>query len=132
MSFAPALAEKAVSTSAARNASNLGIGGCEMELSFEHKKISAGSQVVIPVPENRREALRLWMIAHKITFVELGKHLGLTSCGVSQAVSNDRIGVEHHKALVEYGLPPELLPRAEDVSRGPKPKAAQTAQAAGA
>lgn len=77
------------------------------------------------MPENRREALRIWLIANKITFVELGKCFGMTASGVSQAVSYDRMKVEYHNALVEYGIPSELLPRAEGVSLGPKPQAAQ-------
>jgi hypothetical protein len=93
-----------------------------MQLPFDHKQTFSSAQATIPLPKDRREALRLWLIVNKVTFVELGKVLGVTPAAVSQSVSFDRMPVRHHKALVDHGIPPELLPRPEDIPTGPRPK----------
>ena len=100
-----------------------------MQFPYDHKQTSPAAQVVIPLPEDRRDALRLWLVASKTTYVELGKLLGMTSSAVSQTVSRERMPVRYHTRLVEYGIPPELLPRPEDVLPGPRRKDPATGQA---
>ena len=53
-----------------------------MQFPNEHKQTLPLAQPMIPLPENRREALRLWLIANKITLMELGQILGISGSAV--------------------------------------------------
>ena len=71
----------------------------------------------------RQLALRQWMLTKGITFVAMGKAIGMTSAGVSKSVRGERMRVLTHRALVErVGVPAHLLPTPLDIPSGPKPK----------
>lgn len=76
------------------------------------------------MPTDRRRAFYIWqLMPGGKTFVELGRVLGITSSGVSRMLNGERMPVAHHEKLVQAGVPASLLPRPENVRRGPKRKA---------
>jgi hypothetical protein len=70
----------------------------------------------------RQELLRIWMLRNGITFTQLGHHLGITSNAVSKLCLQDTMPTRRHRALVSYGVPPDLLPLPVDLKTGPKSK----------
>lgn len=70
----------------------------------------------------RQEALRIWLSRNGLTFSELGRRLGVTPNSVSKLCDQETMPVRRHAQLLEQGLPAELLPRPEDLKRGPKPR----------
>lgn len=73
---------------------------------------------------DRQAELRVWMIRNKVTFVQLGVVMGnVTASAVQKSVRRPHMPVRNHKALVEFGVPAELLPPPLNVPSGPKPKA---------
>ena len=70
-------------------------------------------QQFILTPTGRQEQrflkLKVWMLEHGITFESIGKFLGISGRSVSKSLRNER-------------MPVELLPKAEDVPTGPKPR----------
>lgn len=81
-------------------------------------------QDAIPLPDDRREALRIWLFANRrsVTLTSLAALLGVTHGALSQALGKTRMGTRDHGVLVAAGVPPHLLPRPEDVRPGPKPR----------
>lgn len=76
-------------------------------------------QQFILTPTGRQEQrflkLKVWMLEHGITFESIGKFL--------KSLRNERMPVRHHRVLrYRLDIPLELLPRAEDVPTGPKPR----------
>lgn len=76
-------------------------------------------QQFILTPTGRQEQrflkLKVWMLEHGITFESIGKFLGISG--------RSRMPVRHHRVLrYRLDIPVELLPRAEDVPTGPKPR----------
>jgi hypothetical protein len=63
------------------------------------------------------------MIRNGITYASLGKALGITGNGVQRLLQGTRMPVARHHELHELGLPPHLLPPAQDVRPGRKPRA---------
>ena len=80
-------------------------------------------QQFILTPTGRQEQrflkLKVWMLEHGITFESIGKFLGISGRSVSKSLRNERMPVRHRYRL---DIPVELLPRAEDVPTGPKPR----------
>ena len=79
-------------------------------------------QQFILTPTGRQEQrflkLKVWMLEHGITFESIGKFLGISGRSVSKSMP-----VRHHRVLrYRLDIPVELLPRAEDVPTGPKPR----------
>ena len=95
-------------------------------------------QQFILTPTGRQEQrflkLKVWMLEHGITFESIGKFLGISGrsvqisrCKLATLFSansrNERMPVRHHRVLrYRLDIPVELLPRAEDVPTGPKPR----------
>ena len=95
-------------------------------------------QQFILTPTGRQEQrflkLKVWMLEHGITkerlpfvygitFESIGKFLGISGRSVSKSLRNERMPVRHHRVLrYRLDIPVELLPRAEDVPTGPKPR----------
>lgn len=71
---------------------------------------------------NRHRELRVWMMLHDVTLSQLARAMGITPSAASVALKKERIGVYKYNVLVEFGIPSHLLPKAEDVRRGPKPR----------
>ncbi|MDL2321314.1 hypothetical protein LJC47_03070 [Desulfosarcina sp. OttesenSCG-928-B08] len=77
----------------------------------------------MPQAGSRVVDFRVWMIRNNLTFVEIGKHLGgITGNAVHYLIKADRIPVARHEELVALGVPVHLLPPAQDVRRGRRPK----------
>lgn len=70
----------------------------------------------------RQEALRLWLSRNSLTFSELGRRLGVTPNSVSKLCDQETMPTRRHAQLVDQGIPAELLPRAQDIKPGPKPR----------
>ena len=69
------------------------------------------------------ETMARFLLEHGVTFKELGILLGITGRAVSGCLRQDRMPVRHHRVLCcQAGIPADLLPRAEDVPTGPKPR----------
>lgn len=82
--------------------------------------------IVTPMSRQEHRFLRLkvWMLERGITFKSIGQFLGISGRSVSKSLRNERMPVRHHRALrLRLDIPVELLPRAEDVPTGPKPRA---------
>lgn len=62
------------------------------------------------------------MIRNSLTYVAIGKHLGMSGSGVLRLISGKRMPVKRHAQLLELGVPEYLLPYPLDVPRGPKKK----------
>lgn len=82
---------------------------------------SLAANQIIPT---RQELLDVWKEREGVSFRELGRRLGLSGVQVSNLCSADRISTHRHAQLVAAGVPEYLLPRAEDVRPGPKPRPA--------
>lgn len=95
-----------------------------MQFTHEHNQTPVSVQDMLALAGgDRRTAFRIWQLTPEgKTLTELGKALGMTGCGVSVSLNNERMPVRHHQALVAAGVPEHLLPRPEDVPTGPKPK----------
>jgi hypothetical protein len=76
----------------------------------------------VPQDDERMLDLRVWMIRNGITYASLGKSLGITGNGVQKLLQGERIPSVRHRELRNLGLPPHLLPPAQDVKCGPRPK----------
>lgn len=67
--------------------------------------------------------LKIWMLERDLTFEALGRLLGISGRAASISLKQDRMPVRHHEKLRGcLSIPPDLLPRAEDVPTGPKPR----------
>lgn len=80
-------------------------------------------QSAIPLTQDqltRQEMLRVWLRRNGKTGGQLGVHAGvthITACRWLRAESLPTWRVEQMRA---FGIPAELLPRAEDVAPGPR------------
>ena len=82
-------------------------------------------------PASRQARLRVWMLLHGVTFVQMGRHMtglsgrAVTGDAVQKALRQDRMPVANHEALRRAypDLPPDLLPLPQDVPPGRKPRA---------
>ena len=84
-------------------------------------------QQFILTPSDRQEQrflkLKVWMLEHGITFESIGKFLGISGRSASTSLRYERMPVRQHRVLrYRLDIPVELLPRAEDVPTGPKPR----------
>ena len=70
---------------------------------------------------SRYEKLRRWMRAHAITFAAIARQTGAGTTTIQIQLAGETMPVHRHKELVALGFPPELLPRAQDLKRGPRP-----------
>ena len=93
-----------------------------MDSANNDKITNTQTQDSIPLPDDRREALRLWMFANHITLQSLADLIGITHGALSQALGGERMPVRNHEVLIAAGIPAHLLPRAEDIRPGPRPK----------
>lgn len=67
--------------------------------------------------------LKIWMLERDLTFEALGRLLGISGRAASISLKQDRMPVRHHEKLRGcLSIPTDLLPRAEDVPTGPKPR----------
>ena len=76
--------------------------------------------------------LRRWLYLNNVSLTELGGHMGgISRAAVCKALKQDRIKVDHHKAIMKAypAFPVELLPEPRDVPPGPRPKGLELQQA---
>ena len=77
----------------------------------------------INLPElSRDEKLEIWVRRKEISYQILAAVAGISKSVFSRRLSEGALTSYQHKNLVDYGVPPELLPPAIDKRRGPKPK----------
>lgn len=74
---------------------------------------------------SKNEKREIWLKRREITLEALAKLVGIKTAAISRNLRNDTMPVEQHKALVDYGLPAEILPDPMDQKRGPKPRKTQ-------
>lgn len=83
-------------------------------------------QQPIPMKTGRQARflkLKIWMLERDLTFVALGRLLGISGRAASLSLQQDRMPVRHHEKLRScLSIPLDLLPRAEDVPTGPRPR----------
>ena len=103
-----------------------------MQSLSDSKITNSQIQDAIPLPADRREALRIWLFANRrsLTLSSLAALLGVTHGALSQTLGKERMGTRDHGILVAAGVPPNLLPRPEDVRPGPKPRQREAAATA--
>ena len=70
---------------------------------------------------SRHDRLRRWMLMHSISIAALARQIGASNSSVLYWLKNETMPVRRHRELVALGFPPELLPRAADIRRGPHP-----------
>jgi hypothetical protein len=71
---------------------------------------------------DRQAEIRIWLFRNGLTFVELGRRMGVTGNAVLRMLRQPRLSIRRYEQLLAVGVPAELLPHAEDVRRGPKLK----------
>lgn len=72
----------------------------------------------ILTPDEKR---KLWMDRTGNTLRRLAEVAGVTPSALSRTLRRPTMPVAQHRALVEFGVPPELLPRPYDQRPGPRP-----------
>jgi hypothetical protein len=77
-----------------------------------------------PVTElTRVEKLNVALGRAKVTVSNLAHTLGVTDNTIRRLLYGETIPPVRHQQLVSIGIPPELLPRPEYITPGPKPQA---------
>ena len=72
---------------------------------------------------DRVASLKAWMDEHNVTIRYVAEQLGVSMTLTRRyLVLCETIPTRWHRQLVLLGIPPELLPRAEDKKRGPSRK----------
>lgn len=88
------------------------------------------------IPDNGQDGsrllnLRLWKVAHGVSWVDMGRAMGIGGSAAQLSLQRSRMPVDHHAALLAAypHLPESLLPVPEDVSPGRKPRETKTSAA---
>lgn len=68
----------------------------------------------------RQELLRVWMRRNGLTYAALGRELGVGKTTIKNWFQAERIPAWRHEALVQFGVPVELLPEPINIAPGPK------------
>lgn len=68
----------------------------------------------------RQESLQIWMRRNNRPQRLFAANLGLSEAALSRMLRADSISSRRHAELVRLGIPPELLPPAEEKRGGPK------------
>lgn len=74
---------------------------------------------------SKNEKREIWLKRKEITLETLANLVGVKVSGLSKNLRNKTMPVEQHAVLVDFGLPPEILPAPQDQKRGPKPRNTQ-------
>lgn len=69
-------------------------------------------------PDEKR---KIWLKRNGYTMTNLAKVAGVTVSALSRTLRNPTMPVAQHQALVDFGVPPELLPQPLDRRPGPRP-----------
>ena len=88
----------------------------------DNKKTYSQAQGVIPLPDDRRQALKIWLFANGLSVSSLARTLDISPSALQQALGRDRMPVRNHQALIDAGIPAHLLPHPQDVRPGPRPQ----------
>ncbi|WP_455784337.1 helix-turn-helix domain-containing protein [Bilophila wadsworthia] len=67
------------------------------------------------------EKREIWMKRNRCTVSRLAEVAGVTVSSLSRALRNSTMPVAQHQALVDFGVPAELLPRPFNRKPGPRP-----------
>jgi hypothetical protein len=70
----------------------------------------------------RKDKLKGWLCANRLTYAEIGTHLGMAASSVSFILNGDTARPERVAQLRELGIPEELLPDPLYIPPGPKRK----------
>lgn len=82
------------------------------------------------VEPDRQDMLRIFLRQSGITRGDIAELLGVHRQSVSRILNADRALPEHVLRLRELGIPADLLPAAERIAPGPKPRGECAASAA--
>ena len=86
----------------------------------DSKITNSWAQDAIPLPDDRRQALKIWLFANGLSVSSLARILDITPSALQQALGRDRMPVRNHQALIDAGIPAHLLPHPQDIRPGPK------------
>lgn len=70
----------------------------------------------------RQERLVIWLRRTSTTQAQVARALGVGKPAVGRLLFSERASSWRVKQLRDYGIPEDLLPRAEDIPSGPRPK----------
>lgn len=70
-------------------------------------------------PDEKRE---IWIKRNGLTVKTLAEVAGVTASTFSRTLRKPTMPVEQHRSLVNFGVPPDLLPTPFDQKPGPKPR----------
>lgn len=70
----------------------------------------------------RQEILPIWMRREGLYLSAIAMKIGMTKAGLSNLLRRERIPTRRFNQLRDIGIPEDLLPRAEDIKAGPKPR----------
>lgn len=71
----------------------------------------------------RQERLSIWMRRAGITKMQVAEKIGVQPIAVTRWFRAETIPTWRYWQLVEFGIPPDLLPDALDKAPGPRPRA---------
>lgn len=75
---------------------------------------------VTPIIPTRQELLKAWMERDKRSrsYRKYAASMGISGVSVARLCRGEAMPTERHRQLVALGVPPELLPRPEDLRLG--------------
>lgn len=82
-------------------------------------------QLTKPVTQadlTRQERLLIWIRRKGTTQAKIASELGMGKVAVGRLLFSERASSWRVQQLRDYGIPEDLLPRAEDIPSGPRPK----------
>ena len=71
----------------------------------------------------RKDKLKGWLCTNRLTYAEIGAHIGLAASSLAIILNGDTARPERVAQLRELGIPEELLPEPLYIPPGPKRKA---------
>lgn len=82
------------------------------------------SSIAINLTElSRQEKLRLWMARAGVRFVDMAAALDVTPAAIGKLCKQTTMPEHRHRALVDFGVPADLLPAPLNIKSGPRPRA---------
>ena len=77
--------------------------------------------LILPEP-TRKDKLKGWLCANRLTYAKIGARLGLAASSLSLILNGNTARPERVAQLRELGIPEELLPEPLYIPPGPKRK----------
>lgn len=71
---------------------------------------------------NRKDKLKGWLLAHRLTHAMIGASLGMATSSVCLMLQKETARPERVEGLKALGIPAEFLPVPKYIPPGPKPR----------